>query len=51
MTIGTIYQRISESAEFPWRALLLGVLVVGGLSDCLPSNTPHWYRAQDPQVG
>ena len=27
----TIYQRLSESSELPWRALLLGVFVVGGL--------------------
>ena len=49
----TIYQRLSESTELPWRALLLGVFVVGGLmigvgketEDENGWHTLYWYGA------
>ena len=49
----TIYQRLSESSELPWRALLLGVFVVGGLmigvgketEDENGWHTLYWYGA------
>ena len=50
-TLATIYQRLSESTEFPWRALLLGVIVVGGLMIGVGGETEdswytlYWYGA------
>ena len=49
----TIYQRLSESTELPWRALLLGVFVVGGLMISVGKETDdengwhtlYWYGA------
>ena len=49
--LATIYQRLSESTEFPWRALLLGVIVVGGLMIGVGGETEdgwytlYWYGA------
>ena len=49
--LATIYQRLSESKELPWRALLLGVIVVGGLMIGIGGKTDdgwhtiYWYGA------
>ena len=49
--LATIYQRLSESKELPWRALLLGVIVVGGLMIGIGGKTDdgwhtiYWYES------